>query len=98
VPMAMQTESILLKASGGVTVNHLLVKNSESPASKLMVMLPGRGYTTEHPVMYYVRKMGLAAGYDTLSVQYSFQAAPNQMESGEIGWDALHSEVSRAID
>lgn len=44
-------------------------------ADKLLVILPGYGYTFDYPVLYTLRRAALELGYDVLSVQYGFQAA-----------------------
>jgi hypothetical protein len=64
----------------------------DDPAStKLMVMLPGRGYSCDHPVLYYVRRMAIKQGFDVLSVEYGFQAANLDFNS-----DYLEDEVNQA--
>jgi len=71
--MAIQVSSIETQSRFGVKVHHALMMQ-EDGSDKLLVMLPGRGYTTEHPVLYYLRKAALQLGYDVLSVEYGFQA------------------------
>ncbi|MFN8449593.1 MAG: hypothetical protein U0521_13665 [Anaerolineae bacterium] len=50
----------------GVVVDHRLIAH-EQPAG-LLVLLPGRGYTCDHPVLHYLRKAAADLGYDVLSV------------------------------
>jgi surfactin synthase thioesterase subunit len=49
-----------------------------------LVILPGAGYTTEHPVLYYLRRAALTQHYDVLSVQYGFQAGRRDFESQDL--------------
>lgn len=72
--MAYQVSSIQTHSRFGVTAHHAMF-NQDGGSDKLLIILPGRGYTTEHPVLYYLRNAALALGCDVLSVQYGFQAA-----------------------
>ena len=71
--MSVKFQTIATESRFGVTAHHLFMIQSDG-ADKLLIMLPGRGYTTEHPVLYYLRTTALSLGYDVLSVQYGFQA------------------------
>jgi hypothetical protein len=72
--MAYQMTTINIESPFGVTTRSPF--SYHEPASdKLMVMLPGRGYTNDAPVMFHTRQMALENGYDVLAVQYGFQAA-----------------------
>lgn len=42
-----------------------------TPSDKLMILLPGRGYIAESPLMRYVGQIGYQNGYDTLHVRYA---------------------------
>jgi acetyl esterase/lipase len=63
---------------------------------KLLVILPGYGYTFEYPVLYYLRKAALELGYDVLSVQYGFQAAHVDMTSDTMPY--VQEDVQAAFD
>jgi acetyl esterase/lipase len=71
--MTVKFSTISTESRFGVTAHHLFMTQSDS-TDKLLIMLPGRGYTTEHPVLYYLRKAAVSLGYDVLSVEYGFQA------------------------
>jgi len=96
--MPAQIKSLARRTTNGVWVNHLYLQHNDPPSSRLMVILPGQGYTAEHPVLYYLRKMALSLNYDVLSVQYSFQAAPHEISPSDIGWHSLLREVSQAVE
>lgn len=66
-------KQILTPENAEKRVSHLLI-TQESASERLMIMLPGRGYLNEHPVMYYLRMMAVERGFDVLSVTYGFQA------------------------
>ncbi len=72
--MSYQAATIEVESRFGVTVHNQLIRH-ESASERLIVMLPGRGYTCNHPVMHYLRKVGLTLGWDVLSVEYGFQTA-----------------------
>jgi hypothetical protein len=70
--MTFQTSTIETQSRFGVTLHHpFMIQDGGS--NKLLIMLPGRGYLTEHPVLFYLRRAALHLGYDVLSVQYGFQ-------------------------
>ena len=71
--MRIKMNTIATESRFGVTTHHLFMTQSDG-ADKLLIILPGRGYTSEHPVLYYLRKAALSLGYDVLSVEYGFQA------------------------
>jgi acetyl esterase/lipase len=72
--MALQYETIQVESRFGVTAHSLFI-TQQGGSDKLLVMLPGRGYTNDQPVLYYLRMAALELGYDVLSVEYGFQAA-----------------------
>lgn len=73
--MSIQTSTVKVQSQVGTTVHNLFMYHDAPASTKLMVMLPGRGYSCDHPVLYYVRRMAIKQGYDVLSVEYGFQAA-----------------------
>lgn len=85
--------SIELTTPAGVTVEHRLIAH-EQPVG-LLVLLPGRGYTCDHPVLHYLRKAAADLGWDVLSVWYSFQAAPIPDE--QVTLEGLAAEVDAVI-
>lgn len=88
----MKRGMILLKSITGAPLECALYSARET--EKLAVLLPGAGYTCDHPLLYYAREVALARGYDVLAVQYYFQAARLEFELENIP-DIL--EDSKAI-
>lgn len=41
------------------------------PSNKLMILLPGKGYIAESPLMRYMGQIGYQNGYDTLHIRYA---------------------------
>src|SRR5690242_942503 len=65
--MSVQPEVIKIQSRFGVTTHNVLLK--QDPASdKLLIMLPGRAYTCDFPMLYYLRSAAAQQGYDVLSV------------------------------
>jgi|GEM_PF-1707767 len=75
--MAMQTETIDITSPSGVTISHTLTR-PQPDSTRLMIMLPGRAYTCDFPVLYYVRNVGHELGFDVLSLRYN----PEYMANG----------------
>lgn len=70
--MSAKVSSIETESKFGTTPQHRFF-TQEGGSDKLLIILPGYGYTTEHPVLYHLRSAALELGYDVLSVQYGFQ-------------------------
>jgi acetyl esterase/lipase len=87
--------SVMVKA--GVTVGHLFFTHDNPPSDKLLVILPGRGYTRDYPLFYSLRMLAVELGYDVLSTQYSFQADPHTVRFDAVGWDGLKEEIDQAL-
>ncbi len=89
----VQRVSLEMMTPVGVRVDHLLTVQDQP--EQLLILLPGRGYTCDFPVLYYLRNAAADMGYDVLSVRYSFQVAP-QVES-QVTMQQLATEVDQAI-
>jgi hypothetical protein len=72
----MKLETIAVESPFGVTLQQTLYQ-PEASANRLMVLLPGRGYTVHHPALAYMAYMGVENGYDVLALQYGFQITGN---------------------
>jgi hypothetical protein len=68
----MKTETITIDSPFGIQIEQRFYVQ-EPRADKLLIILPGRGYTIHHPVLSYLWQMGLANGWDVLPVEYGFQ-------------------------
>ncbi len=68
--MPLSIETIETGSRFGVTIRHTLYAQD---SNTLLVLLPGRGYYNEHPIMHYTGTVGRHKGWDVLSVKYGFQ-------------------------
>jgi acetyl esterase/lipase len=93
--MAHETTPIETQSPFGVTARHTLTTH-EPASEKLVIMLPGRGYTNEGPVMFHTRQMALENGWDVLAVQYGFQAANADLRPEQ--FPLLPQDVSLAVE
>lgn len=93
--MSLIYENIRVESPFGVTVSHSYTRQSDA-ADKLLIMLPGRGYTCENPLLFYLRSMALQNGWDVLSVQYGFQVNGAELNSQNMPY-AL-TDVNNAAD
>ena len=87
--------TIEVTTPSGVVVDQRLIAH-EQPVG-LLAMLPGRGYTCDHPVLHYLGKAAAELGYDVLSVRYSFQIAPRGGGAAQMMLESLAGEVDLAI-
>lgn len=68
----MNIQTIEVESPFGVQVQHRF--HYHDPVSdKLLIILPGRGYTVNHPVLFHLTYLALQNGFDVLPVQYGFQ-------------------------
>lgn len=88
-----QRMSIEVLTASGVRVDHRLIAH-DTP-DRLLIILPGRGYTCDHPVLHYLRKAAAGLGWDVLSVWYSYQVATLPDEA--VTFEGLALEVDQAI-
>lgn len=86
-----------VETSTDLTIKQILIQ-LDQPSDKLLVILPGRGYTIDSPILHYLRKMGLENGYDVLNVIYSFQYAKDRVKLRDLKIDDLQNECQQAID
>lgn len=92
--MPQQISSIEVQSPLGVTVRSRFTYH-EPKSERLLVLLPGRGYTCDHPLLHYLRKIGLQQGYDVLSLRYGFQVADGELKTEETAY--LLEEVTQAL-
>lgn len=78
--MNVQFDTIIFHSPFGATTHNHMMRHDNN-ADKLLIILPGRGYTTEHPLLYFLRTAALQLGYDTLSIEYGFQAGRSDFEA-----------------
>src|SRR5512145_879276 len=81
--MSLETLTIPVESRLGVTVPNQLLAH-DPPSANLLVLLPGRGYTCNHPVLHYLRRAGIERGYDVLSIEYAFQVANRDLDADSL--------------
>lgn len=93
--MTLDHTVINVQSRFGVRIPNELA--AHDPASdKLVIMLPGRGYTCNHPVLHYLRTMALRHGCDVLSQQYGFQVAHAGLSAESTPY--LLDDATRAVE
>lgn len=70
--MNLETQTLSVPSAYGFTLQHTLF-TSEIGADRLLILLPGRGYTVEGPTLYHLLYLGLERGWDVLPMPYGFQ-------------------------
>lgn len=68
----MKEEAIAIARQGSPAIHHLWLHRA-APADTLAVLFPGRGYSCDHPLLYYATDVALHAGVDVLQLTYGFQ-------------------------
>ena len=67
----MNYETIDIQSRFGMTIRNSWVQH-ETTTNRLMVLLPGRGATTDIPIMTYLREIGTRLLFDVFVVTYGF--------------------------
>lgn len=67
----MSVRVIEVESPFGVTVRNRF-EYHEPQSDRLMIILPGRGYTVHYPALLHLGHMASVLGYDVLPVQYGF--------------------------
>lgn len=93
--MSLSFSTIPVESAFGITIRNLLI-TQEPATDRLVVLLPGRGYTVNHPVMHYVRKMATLQGWDVLSVSYGFQLTQAQLTLDNL--PQAHQDAEMALN
>lgn len=79
----------------GGTLRIPLASPNNSNHKRLMVLLPGRSYTIDAPLMYYSKILGWQLGYDTLLVNYGFHINHSDFELSDI--PNIHRETDNIL-
>lgn len=90
----VETITLPVESRFGVTVHNQLLAH-DPPSDKLLVVLPGKNYTCNHPVLHYLRRAALTLGYDVLSVEFGFQVANADFDATTV--ETLQAEVDAAV-
>lgn len=91
--MSFENQSITIESYAGVTIQNSLITQG---SKRLIVLLPGLGYTLQAPLFHYLRNILLAQGDDVLSVQYGFQVA--QSDYSMMNQPDITAECRQAIE
>jgi pimeloyl-ACP methyl ester carboxylesterase len=88
----MKIESLTVDSPFGPTAPQPFYR--AEGAERLLILLPGRGYTVYHPALTYLAYMGVEQGYDVLGIHYRFQFDG----IGHIGdFPQLRDEIDRTL-
>jgi len=89
----MTVTLIEVPSYAGVTIRNTLFQRAGN--TRLMVLLPGRGYTVAAPLLHYSFNIGWNHGYDVLQVSYGFHAAQSSLNVEDM--PAIHQESVQAV-
>jgi acetyl esterase/lipase len=92
--MSLNFSAVETESHFGVRLRHPLT-TQDSGADKLLVLLPGKGYTNDYPLLYTLRKIALQLGYDVLSVTYGFQVTGADLTAENMAY--IQEDVDSAI-
>ncbi|GMA61731.1 hypothetical protein NZD89_18495 [Alicyclobacillus fastidiosus] len=81
--MNIQYTVVKVPSCFGASASYKFFRHTEG-SDRLAVLFPGHGYTLDAPVMWYVARAALEAGYDVLGVEYGFQANRAAVQADKI--------------
>jgi pimeloyl-ACP methyl ester carboxylesterase len=90
------TETIDIKGHNNEPVPHTFFKQ-ETVTDHLAIILPGRGYTSQMPLLFYPINLMLLKGADVLRVEYAYDQQPDFLSLGfdeQLRW--LFADVTAA--
>ena len=90
----MPIKTIITKSKFNIDLPHDYTTQAK-PTDKLMILLPGRGYIAESPLMRYIGKMGYQHGYDTLHIRYAIHRT--QVDDWLMRFPDLHADTQDGI-
>ena len=102
--MTSKIQQIPVEQAAGYTINQTFFRHDDPLSEDLLIILPGRGYTTSAPLLWYLRKAATELRCDVLSVAYSFHVAMDKGKGkgkgsfGGMNLDSLNDEVTRSVD
>ena len=91
--MSFEIHSIPVASYAGVTIQNSFITQG---SKRLIVFLPGLGYTVHHPLFRSLRNIIMDNGDDLLLVQYGFQVA--QSEYSLMNQADITAECRQAIE
>ena len=95
--MPFTVQPIPIESYAGVTIQN---RSAGESSQRLVVMLPGLGYTVDAPLFHYLSKVIWANGDDVLLVQYGFQVAQSDydpLKQGDITQESLQA-ITTALE
>lgn len=90
---------IVVESAFGMTLHHDLLAQADGH-DKLMILLPGKGYTVDSPLFHYLRKVAVKNGWDVLSVTYAIHVGKFDdwlSRISDLGLDSMQS-VNQAME
>ena len=90
-----QVIDIPIESAFGVTL-HQEYYASDPRSDKLMILLPGKGYTIHSPLFHYIKPMGINYGFDVLSVNYGIHVT--QVDNWMTRIPDIQADTQKTID
>lgn len=86
---------IPIESAFGVTL-HQEYYASDPRSDKLMILLPGKGYTIHSPLFHYIKPMGIQYGFDVLSINYAIHITP--VDNWMTRISDIHADTQKTVD
>ncbi|WP_438824272.1 alpha/beta hydrolase [Bacillus sp. JJ1562] len=78
---------------GSKSIPFRLIEQKEE-VNNLVIVLPGAGYTTQHPLLHFTTGLFYSKGFDVLHINYSF----NRQELSVLSDEDFTRDVQHAIE
>jgi len=93
--MMARVTNIPIESAFGVTL-HQEYYASDPRSDKLMILLPGKGYTIHSPLFHYIKPMGIQNGFDVLSINYAIHVT--QVDNWITRISDIQADTQKAVD
>jgi hypothetical protein len=90
-----RTTHIPIESAFGVTL-HQEYYASDPRSDKLMILLPGKGYTVNSPLFHYIKPIGIKYGFDVLSINYAIHLMP--VDNWIMRIPDIHADTQKTLE
>ncbi|QTM99080.1 hypothetical protein ERJ70_07060 [Sediminibacillus dalangtanensis] len=86
-----------IRNTDGEPIPYRFIRNN-SNNSRLCVMLPGLGYTTDQPLFYYATGLFFDKGFDVLHIQYEYDSASFTKRDRKEQFKIISDDVEKVME
>ncbi|SDL85130.1 alpha/beta family hydrolase [Sediminibacillus halophilus] len=86
-----------IRNTDGELISYRFIRNNPNN-SRLCVMLPGLGYSTDQPLFYFATGLFFDKGFDVLHIQYEYEVASFTKRGREEQFRLISDDVEKVME